>query len=946
MNNPRPRPVPLKSGMPHLVVAGALVLAVLMLGSCVSAPPPEQPAEPQASVATVEPDIADLIERGDTAGLQALFKGRDLVGKPGADGRYPLHAAVLKKSSEMVAILLAMGAEPDPLDGDGKTPLRYAVDQGDAASAKVLVSRGASFFVADKAGVSPLDAAIAKGFTASLVDQASIGLKGPHGETAMHVAVDRLSIDSVKVLLALDPDLTARDESGRTPLDSAFLHPASQDSAAIAELLVARNAPTSLDDFSYFIRAVRDTNYARARFADGATVLHEAVRFDHRGYLSFFLERGVPIDARNASGSTALHDAVRLGRIEAAKILLAKGADPNARDGAENTPLHLALSSATGAEAAGLLLASGANPALKDKSGNTGLHLAIVLGYPQSMIETLLAKGAAIDAANADGDTALALAVRRRNTALVTLLAGKGASMFVKNVRGDTPLSIALADGPESTKAIVAASPVGARDDSGDSPYHIALRLKAAPETIAVLHELGLDPSARNNEGDTALHLAARLNARVQGEALISAGSDPFSANTVGATPLSIALSAPGGPLPWFFSAGVLGATDAAGNGPLHYAAMAGMADGAAFIVSRGVPVDARNTDGQTALMLALRKDSTGTVNTLLALGADPRARDASGATALHIAVYWNATECLRLLARSSTDLDPRDYTGKTPLRDAIDKANAAAAAYLLERGASPLARDNSGKTPFHAAARQIDDRFVSALALKSKRVDVRDDSGITPLLEAVYAENAKTVRALVMLGASIHARDSTGESPLGYAIKKGGPMLKAMLDERSARSTDADGRSVLRVILDTKPTLDSVEVALAAGAQPDDRDAHGRAPLHAALFGGFYDIAARLMAAGADPFVRDAEGTTPAMMALTAGDAAIASIFGTNPNAADYLGETALHYAAAAGLEKAAQTLLALGADPAARDAAGETAGAVAARRGYKALATLLGAD
>ena len=65
-------------------------------------------------------------------------------------------------------------------------------------------------------------------------------------------------------------------------------------------------------------------------------MLHEAVRYDHRGFLSFFLERGVPVDAKNASGATALHDAVRLGRLDAARLLLAKKADPNAVDGSYN----------------------------------------------------------------------------------------------------------------------------------------------------------------------------------------------------------------------------------------------------------------------------------------------------------------------------------------------------------------------------------------------------------------------------------------------------------------------------------------------------------------------------------------------------------------------------------------------------------------------------------
>ncbi len=334
---------------------------VLILGSCVSAPEPVAPepvAPVPAPVVPVEPSIAELIARGDTAGLQALFKGREQANQVGMDGRYPLHAAVLKGSSQMVEILLAMGAEPDPLDSEGKTPLRYAVDQGDAKSTKALVFKGASVFVADTAGVSPLDAAIAKGFTAALVDKASIATRGPKGETPLHVAVDRLSMDAVKAILALDPDLTARDASTRTVLDAAFLHPGSQAGAAIAELLVSRNAPSSIDDFAYFVRAVRDTNYARARFVDGATVLHEAVRFDHRGYLSFFLDNGVPVDAKNASGATPLHDAIRLGKLDSARQLLAKKADPNARDGFGNTPLHLALPTAGTQEAVDLLLSS------------------------------------------------------------------------------------------------------------------------------------------------------------------------------------------------------------------------------------------------------------------------------------------------------------------------------------------------------------------------------------------------------------------------------------------------------------------------------------------------------------------------------------------------------------------------------------------------------------
>ncbi|MBN2875971.1 MAG: ankyrin repeat domain-containing protein, partial [Spirochaetales bacterium] len=429
----------------------------------------------------------------------------------------------------------------------------YAVDQADEASARALVRKGGSIFMKDKAGVSPLDAAIAKGFTAALIDRDVVTLKGPAGETALHVAVDRLSIDAVKVILALSPDLSARDSSGRTPLDSAFMHPASQAGAAIAELLVSRNAPTGLDDFSYFVRAVRDTNYSRARFAEGATVLHEAVRFDHRGYLSFFLERGVSVEAKNASGATALHDAVRLGRLECVRILLDKGADTNARDGQGNTPLRLALSAPQADKAAATLLEAGADPSIKDKDGNTALHVAVELGYASSFLETLMERGAPVDAANTAGDTALSIALRRKNATSAVVLAGKGASMFIKNAVGETPLSIALADGPETTGILLGASSKSASDDSGESPYHHAVRLAANADTIRVMKEIGLDPSARNNEGDTALLVAVRMNAETQGVALLEAGSDPFSANATGTTPLELALRAPTGQATWFF---------------------------------------------------------------------------------------------------------------------------------------------------------------------------------------------------------------------------------------------------------------------------------------------------------------------------------------------------------------------------------------------------------
>ncbi|OHD76958.1 MAG: hypothetical protein A3J97_03945, partial [Spirochaetes bacterium RIFOXYC1_FULL_54_7] len=93
----------------------------------------------------------------------------------------------------------------------------------------------------------------------------------------------------------------------------------------------------------------------------------------------------------------------------------------------------------------------------------------------------------------------------------------------------------------------------------------------------------------------------------------------------------------------------------------------------------------------------------------------------------------------------------------------------------------------------------------------------------------------------------------------------------------------------------------------------------------------------------GADPFSRDAEGASPAAIALASNKEIVTAIFGSQPDRSNYLGETGLHHAAAAGLESGALLLLELGADQSRRNAAGETAADVAIRRGHASLADLL---
>lgn len=913
-----------------------LILILILLNSCVSSPEPVEKVEAKAPQ---ELSLIELIEQGNKEGLKELFKGRIQINNPDIDGRYPVHLATAKRAAEMLELLLAMGANPNSQDTDGKTALHYAVDIEDVNLAKILLKNGASIFIKNKAGISPFDAAIAKDFSYALIDSNSIKSRGPNGETPLHIAVDRLSLNAVKKILEFNPDINLLDNDGRTALDQAFLHPNTKQAAVIAELLVTLNAVSTMDVFSYFIKAVKNTNYSNARYENGTSVLHEAVRNKHLGFLAFFLDRNVPVDIKTSYGSTALHEAVKQSSLEAAKLLLEAGANPDIKDGEGRSSLHNAFF--VSSDMVELLLSSQANPSLKDNYGNSALHLAVSLAYSAPLVSKIIKKGIALDATNSDGDSALIIATKQKNIKLIELLASMGASKFIKNRRGESPMSLSLMDGEESTKTIIKASPLDIRDEAGEGPFHYAVRNKAGASIITVLKDLNLDVSDRNNIGESALHLACKLNSPIEGKALLIAGADPYIADAEGRSPISLAINADPDTLAWFFSTAVLSSSDSSGNNPLHYAAMNANVAGVQYLVKAGIGVDSRNKDGQTPLMLSTKKNSPETISALLILGANPRLRDNSGFSILHLSVYWQAKECLTLLSQSGIDIDIRDYTGKTALRHAVDKADPFTVAFFLEKGAKPIAEDNFGVSPLHAAAKLDDEHILKALLTKTDELDIRNNYGTSPLLEAVYANKIKTAKTLIEHGASIYTVDASGDNPLSYVAKKNPDFLEYLLSNNYKKP---DEKPILQVLIDSKVSTEVIKKALDTKIPVNDRDSFGRTALYYAVESKRSDLIELLLNYGAERFLMDYQGRSPLSLAFSAGYNMIASLFGTDPDAADYLGETALHYAASFGQEKAVEALLALGADPSKKNVAGERASDIAKRKAYLSIVKLLG--
>ena len=838
------------------------------------------------------------------------------------------------------------------------SPLRLAIDRGAADCVRILIEKGADLFSADPAGTSALEAVLAKGgeTLSAAFSPRNVNIKSPQGRTALQMAADRLLEDQCGMLLAAGADANLRDSGGRTALDLAFLHPDKVEAARVAEMLVLKGGSSSFPDFAWFAQAARSLDYGSLRFEDGGTPLHQAVERKQRGFVEFLISRKVNPNVRNGAGAAPLHEAVREGWLEGAEMLLKGGADPNVRDGFDNTPLHIALPEEGRSGGVALLLKHGADPSLKDRNGNTPLHVAIQVGYPLDMIKALIAAQAPVNAQNAEGDAPLHMALRVKRYDYAKSLLDAGADVFLANSRGESPLSVAISMGADALEAVISPINVRTRDNFGNAPLAIAVGLKAAPDAVAMIIAKGADVNARNTAGDAPLHIAVRQGLRPQGEALLLAKADIFAANVRGDSPLSLALAAPGGPIDWIFTPATIAAKDANGDTPLHHAAKRNLASTLDFLVQKGSVLEAANAAGETALQEAVKADASDAVQTLLTLGASLVSRDAMGDTALHSAVLWAARKSLPILALAGADLNAADFAGETPLHQAARKHDREAVKFLLAKGADPDSRDNRGVQPLVVAVKSADYDVERDLLAAGAEVGPRDQAGKTPLAEAVAMGDADSCRILVEAGADIMARDGEGESPLTTAIKRSPAMLKLLLTKETINLADPDGRTALRIIVESRPAAvtataastppapDSLGLAIASGAKLDARDRFSATSLHAALRAGDRENAARLAKAGADLFARDKDGETPASLALSSSLDTLKSLVGAaGVLAKDRQGNGWLHYDAVLANAEAAKWLLDAGADRSALNISGESAYDVALKRGKTNFAALI---
>lgn len=408
-----------------------------------------------AGANAAEPELIQVVKRGDIPAVRALLAKKVDVNSQAADTSTALDWAVETNQEEIANLLIDAGADVKAATRYKITPLALACENGNAAIIERLL----------KAGVDP-------------------NSTSEDGQTALMTAARNGKIDALKALLSHGAKVNATEPyKGQT----ALMWAAGEGNAAAAALLVEFGA-----DF-------------KAKSKAGYTAFLLAVLNNQIDAAKALLKLGANIEDTAPDGTTALNMAAVNAYYDLASVLVDLGANPNAPD-PRGSILHTLVwlrKPGTSWEAAAL--ASDPEPVPRPTGNVTALQLAKKLlehgANPNIRItwkEMPMTKGLGTTRNPPDinlgrhylsfvGATPFYAAARNGDVQFMRLLVEHGADPNINTEVGVTPLMAAA----------------GLDYYEGETPGPLTgVPEPERLEAVKLCYELGNDINARTHLGD------------------------------------------------------------------------------------------------------------------------------------------------------------------------------------------------------------------------------------------------------------------------------------------------------------------------------------------------------------------------------------------------------------------------------------------------------------
>ena len=606
---------------------------------------------------------------------------------------------------------------------------------------------------------------------------------------------------------------------------------------------------------------------------NGYLPIHHAAQYGNTEAMIAIIHKGISVDIFTTKQLTPLHVAANFGQLEVSKLLLSHNANTEACNEAGFTPLHIAAYS-DHPDVLEILLLHGAFVHAQGKNGMTPLHLSAAEGNSKS-IQTLIKHGANSLTKDAQEETPIHLAVRNgkylavktilemcsgilespeclQKPLLTTSILKKDVTMsklFLTHASITSALHIACKEGiVEMIELVIryGADPTMSVPTKG-TPLHSAIA-SGQVQSVRKLLEMNVSPNTKESDGISALTFAVRCKQYAIVDVLIKAGAnvnEMIAVNPTTVVPL------------------------------LQLALSHRQRQIIESILHSNCDIDALNSEGKTALHVAVTCSINEVIDLLCEQGANVNAKTSQGGTPLIIAIVKKNKQAVFKLLEYDADVNIHDNDKVTPLMLAFRYGLPDVAEFLIALGATFDVPNKYGDTAFDIACQYGGVNHL-ALMLNSKpdilnQLNARDRTKIDPPLRRAIL-NPKVLSFLLENGenADMWICNAGVMIPVLHDACFSGYIksMEVLLHHKANPDIVCDiGTALHCAVLSKKASVESLEVLLEAKADCNIplNETNGT-PLIAAVENGFYEKAKILLKYGANP---DTEVTTNGFSSL-----------------------------------------------------------------------------
>lgn len=712
--------------------------------------------------------------------------------------------------------LIRHGANVNSRCSTGNTALVVAAEHGYVDIVKLLVKSGANINGKTKCGKTALIVAAEKACFLPVIEflvsdcHTDVNIQDKEGRTALMVSVQLCDIAAMRVLMYhKEVDFTLRDRKDRTAFDIAKEYGVVEEFMALQECIGdCYLNPVIVAVKKGNVRLLRefiDSDSYDIEHADkeGFTPLMIALKMvwhaSSRDILQTLIASGANVNSLHTGHPerTPLLYAAELGNVDGVKLLVEYGASVNTQTPVSKISALMVAAQNGFSEIVELLLKNHADWRIKDFKDKTALTLALVSNQI-SCADVLIRHGAdfngedLIRAACMEVDSKQYLAfpsvtnkiaasivsfmlversLRSKNYALVEFLLDHGKDvkkhfkhLFLMAVTRDVQMAKLFLDRGVSVNSV--------------DPFGHSALMKAACRDNRTMVELLIQGKARKNvhcEGKTALTFTIGKHAMNGLEALLQGGVDvnyvPKHSSSCVPLHQSISLGFDDVTEQLIKYGANVNYLDREGQSPLMLAIKRRNYHVIGLLIASGANLDTQMNSEYIPLHTALTNQDIQTAEMLLKAGADVNVADSKGKTALMLCSQISTTDVLHMLLKNGADANASDETGATALHYAVkhsiiltDKAE-----ILVKYGADINKKDNEGQTAFMVASRFCKTGMLQFLLAHGADMNAQDRHGSSALIDAIRAANENT-EFLISCGADLNVRNNAGYTALMIA--------------------------------------------------------------------------------------------------------------------------------------------------------------------------------